>query len=189
MNGKTFEEIVQRQIDLEEKRGKVTMSRYGTHAIFRDGKWTPIHSLPDFEGVLPPFGRQFIFDCKVCGGASFSLHDEKLKERQLRHMYKRSRFGVICFLLIYFRPRQLATKTEQRLTIAIPVHPDHDFWARVQTGEIKSLNRETAIQIGVPIEWTSGRSSRPDVLAAIKFLEQSRSRAVPDWEAAGEGLP
>lgn len=168
MNGKDFEKLVQQQMDREEARGLATMSRYGTHAVLVEGKWTPIHSLPDFEGVLMG-GRQFVFDAKVCSSrASLDLNDEKLKKRQLKHLLTRARFGAIAFLLIHFPERALKTKTVPALTVAFPVSGLMSFWQRVDAGEIKSLGREDALELGFEVAWTNGRGNpKPDLLPVI----------------------
>lgn len=173
MNGKEFEKLIQQQMDREESRDNATMARYGVHAVFIDEKWTPIHSLPDFEGILPG-GRQFVFDAKVCSSrASLDLNDDKLKKRQLKHLLTRAKFGAISFILIHFPERVLKTKTTPALTVAFPVDGRMSFWQRVDSGEIKSLGRQDALEIGVTVSWTEGRGNpKPDLLPAIRQLER-----------------
>jgi penicillin-binding protein-related factor A (putative recombinase) len=171
MTGKEFEKLIQLQMDAEERRGNATMSRYGVHAVFIDGKWTPINSLPDFEGVLRG-GRQFVFDAKVCSSrASLPLNESKVTERQLRHLLKRARFGAVTFLLIHFPERVLKTKTTPAETFAFPVYPESEFWLRVESGEIKSICREDCHVLAASVEWIEGRGRpRPDLLPAIMEL-------------------
>lgn len=178
MNGKQFEKLVQLQMDREDRRGNATMSRCGVHAVFIQGKWSPIDSLPDFEGVLPG-GRQFVFDAKVCSQASFPLDDDKLKKRQLRHLKKRDHYGAIAFLLIHFPERKLATRTDPELTVAFPVSDDHEFWRRVDSGEVKRLSRDEAMEFGVLVRWTDDVKTKPDLLPAVKVLE-ARMKAESD---------
>lgn len=173
MNGKDFEKLCQLQMDREERLGRATMSRCGVHAVHVDGQWTPIHSLPDFAGVLLG-GREFVFDCKVCHQASFPLDDDKFKARQLKHMLTRSRFGSVCFLLIHFPARPLKTREVAALTVAFPVCADHQFWNRVWTGEAKRITREDALEYGIEVQWTTPKGKRgkpkPDLWPAIMEL-------------------
>jgi hypothetical protein len=51
MNSKDFENICLLRMRQHEERGEATMSRYGVQANMIDGTWTPVSSLPDFEGL------------------------------------------------------------------------------------------------------------------------------------------
>ena len=174
MNGKDFERITLHRLEWEERQGRCTAGRYGVQGVFIDGKWSPIKSLPDLEGVLLG-GRQFCFELKVCSQASFPLDDDKLKARQLKHLTRRARFGAIAFLLIHFAARELKTKSEGPMTTAFPVLPGHPFWDAFDRGESTRIARDDAEHFGVPVAWNAPgarKNSTPDGLAAI--LELSR---------------
>lgn len=131
--------------------------------------WQPMQSLPDFEGVMMG-GLQFIFDAKVCSQASFPLGESTMKERQLKHLKKRARFGAVCFFLIHFNKRQLVTKSSPARTIAFPVQPDDPFWQRHERSEIKRITEQDAELYGIRVEWNVAPGKRklsPDILAAI----------------------
>lgn len=186
MNSKDFEEICLYRMRQHEDRGEATMSRYGVQGSFVDGKWQPIVSLPDFEGLLPPAGRQFIFDCKLCAAASFPLDDDKFKRRQLKHMLTRSRFGAVCFLLIHFSERTLKRSIEPAETWAFPVFAEHPLWAAFDRGETKRITRLDCQEYAVSVEWNTlpgGRTPRPDVLVAIRAMvgEGVAQRQLAAW--------
>ena len=171
LGGKEFENLCLMDNHWQEARGNYTMGRYGVQVSFRkDEKGnmipTPIESLPDFEGVIPG-GKQFIIETKVCGAASFSLHENSLKDRQLSHMLRRAKFGVMCFLLVHFSERVLKKKgVESAITYAMPVYPDHVFWEQVERGEVKSLSRGTCEEYAVKVRWwlpKGCRALRPDL--------------------------
>jgi penicillin-binding protein-related factor A (putative recombinase) len=172
MKAKEFEEVCLYRLRQEEKLGRATMGRYGVQASFRDGKWEPIQSLPDFEGVLPPRARHFTFDCKVCGKASFPLDESKFKRRQLKHLLLRNRFGAITFLLIHFTERKLKKSIEPEATWAFPVG-DTAFWQAFDRGECKSISRADCEEYAVRVAWNvlpGGRTPRPDIVSAIGEL-------------------
>lgn len=139
----------------------------------KDG-WRPLQSLPDFEGLLPPTGRQFVTDAKVCGEASFKLREESTTaSRQLRHMLERDKFGAICFYTIHFTPRELAGGIQPAETWAFPVSGSHPFWQAFDRGEQKRISREDCREYGVEVEWNclpGGRTERPDIVMAIYEL-------------------
>jgi penicillin-binding protein-related factor A (putative recombinase) len=136
--------------------------------------WRPLQSLPDFEGVLSPRGRQFVLDAKVCNQPSFPLDTEsKSKSRQLKHMLTRAKFGAVCFYLIHFPERTLARSIEPAQSYAFPIHPDHKFWESFDRGESKRITRADCEEYGVAVIWNTlpgGRTPRPDVLAAVYEL-------------------
>lgn len=179
LTAREFEDICLYRMRQEEEAGRATMSRYGVQAsMFRDQTgqmvWQPKQSLPDFEGVLPPLGRQFVTDCKVCGAASFPLHDEHFKERQLRHLLLRADFGAIAFLTLHFAERQLKTKHDPAATWAFPVFRTHPLWLAFDRLETKRITREDCEEYARPIHWNTfdgGRKPRPDLLSAIRELE------------------
>jgi len=171
MKGKELERRCVLQADRYRRDRDLTMARYGVHGVLVDGQWRPIDSLPDFEGVLPG-GRQFIFEAKVCNQASFPLDDDKFKARQYKHLMERSEFGVITFLLIYFPERRLKTKVDAPLLVAFPVNRSMEFWSRFETGEIKRISRDDAIEYGVELQWTEQQVPKPLFLHGIKVLER-----------------
>ncbi len=193
MNGKEFENIVLDRLRKDRERGLCSVGRYGVQASLRQdykvrdcphcGKqhmppdktfvWQPQDSYPDIEGVLPPLGRQFVFEAKVCGEASFGLQDSHFSERQLLHLLERDEFGAICFVLIHFTERRLKARTDPPETWAFPISKRHQFWQAVDRLEIKRITREAAREYGVAVEWNTvpgGRTERPDVLNAIHDL-------------------
>lgn len=179
MKAKEFEEIVLYRMRQHQDRGEATMSRYGVQGNFIDGTWQPVQSLPDFEGLLAPDGRQFVTDCKVCSQASFPLDDDKFKRRQLRHMLTRARFGAICFLLIHFNARELSKTVTPAATWAFPVYADHPLWVAFDRSETKRIRPADCEEYAELVEWNTlpgGNKPRPDVLNAIRRLaNKSRS--------------
>jgi penicillin-binding protein-related factor A (putative recombinase) len=173
---KEFEDVCLVRMQAEEKRGNATMSRCGVQVSMVNGELVRIPSFPDFEGVLPG-GRQFVFDCKCCNASKLQIDDYKFKDRQLRHMLKRAKFGAICFVLIHWTERQLVTRTDPTVTWAFPVDPAHPFWQAVDRGEIKSITREDCEEHGALVVWNTfprEHKPRPDVLAAIKQLAERK---------------
>lgn len=170
--GKRFEQIVLETASIDVR---ATFSRYGVQATMFDGEWRPVASLPDFEGVIAPYGRQFCFDCKVCSASKFDLQNYQQRranqKRQLDHMLLRSEYGAICFFLIHFNERVLKTKTDPRMTVAIPVHGESTLWREFDCAERSSISRQEAAEQGNHVEWIkhgrSGRKLRPDVISCI----------------------
>ena len=152
------------------------VGEYGVQGVFFEKKWTPIQSLPDFEGVAAS-GHQFIFDCKVESGATFDLgrfRDDTTpkgkKYRQLKHMRTRSRFGVPCFFLIHWNARVLTTKSFPPETYIFPVL-DNEFWDRFDTAHVKSFNRDDCDRYGVQVPWNllgRARTYRPDFFPIVQ---------------------
>jgi penicillin-binding protein-related factor A (putative recombinase) len=137
----------------------------------------PIQSLPDFEGVTID-GVQFVFDCKVCSGASFPLNNSHFAERQLRHLLTRADFGATCFLMLHFNERELTKRTVAAATYAFPVHREHPFWLEYFRGEVKSVGRLDCEQHGMTVWWREPdrcRVARPDILSAVDMIRSSRS--------------
>lgn len=173
MNWKEFEEVILQRIKTLEEMDSLTGGRYGVQGAFHNGEWRPIRSLPDFEGVLSG-GRQWILEAKVCNAASFSLSDDKFKERQLRHLLKRSDFGALCGLLIHMPARELSKSVVLETTFAMPVYRNHPIWIQFDAGEIKSLSRTNLEHYAGVVKWdTLGdeRKPRPDILGALRKLE------------------
>jgi penicillin-binding protein-related factor A (putative recombinase) len=176
LTGERFEGIVTERCVQLRMLGLASIGKYGVQSRLVGGEWMPVQSLPDFEGVTMG-GRQLIFDCKVCSQASFPLEKyRKLtggsRAKQLTHMIERSHFGVRCFFLIHWNPRELKTRREPAVTYAFPVAHDHPFWVAFERGEVKSLDRHDCETYAQPVPWnlagTSDRKPRPDVLAAVK---------------------
>ena len=142
-------------------------------AVDKSPLWQVIQSLPDFEGVTG-FGTQFIFDCKVCSQSSFDLSKYRAeirgpKSRQLRHMQKRSRFGVPCFFLMHWNSRKGVTFEEPAKTYLFPVE-ESEFWHAFERAEKRSITRKDCIDFGVECKWSiygKGRKPRPDVLPPV----------------------
>lgn len=180
MKSKDFEEIILYRMREHEKRQECTMGRYGVQATFRADetgvqRWAPVSSLPDFEGILPPLGRQFVFEAKVCGQAALAIDDDKFKARQLRHLKTRARYGAISFVLIHWSERVLKTRIDPVVTYAFPVHAEHDFWLSVDRAEVKAITRRSCEEYAVLVPWNTlpgGRTPRPDVLAAVWELAE-----------------
>lgn len=173
---KQFEDDCLERMRKEEARGNATMSRYGVQVSMVGEQLIQVPSLPDFEGVLLG-GRQFVFDCKRTGASSLSIDDHKFKDRQLRHMLTRARFGAVCFVLIHWSERVLKTRTDPEVTWAFPIHPEHEFWRAVDRKEVKAITREDCEEHGELVPWDTfpgERKPRPNVLAAIKNLVERK---------------
>ena len=170
LTGKQLEDHCVKYFAHAERKGLLTAGRYGVQATFIDDKWQPLKSYPDFEGILAPDGRQFIIEAKVCSSASFPLHDEFFKKRQLAHLLRRSKMRAICLLLIHFNERELKTKTVLARTVAFPVR-ENGFWLGVESGETRSINHDDcdAYATNVPwILWPRAKIARPDLGRALK---------------------
>lgn len=174
-----LEKACQFSMERYEKLGLATMSRYGVQGTYReqeqsDGSksnaWAPVQSLPDFEGVLPPVGRQFILECKVLSGPSLALHKSKVAKRQIDHMLTRARFGAVCLLVVHFNSREMKKGTRLAQTYAFPVHPEHPFWVAFESAETKTITRIDCEEYATEIAWeipAGCRSVRPNLLEAI----------------------
>jgi len=201
MKGKDFEKIVLERLRDEAREAKCHFTRYGVQASIMAGDnggtggpsgfargrgqvvTTP--SYPDIEGAVRALGgRHVVFDCKVESGSSFSLGNYRRspgqpragsREKQLTHMLNRSAVGGICFFLIRWSRRQLATKDYPLAHFAFPVHRDLQFWDDFEAGDRNSITRDDCEELGVSVEWNvrdRERTPRPDVLAAIMQLAQ-----------------
>lgn len=177
-----LEDRMDKAFDAESKRGGMDVGRYGVKSYTIPNASSPygfetraIQSYPDFEGVLPG-GRQLITDAKVCSQASFSLSESNLKPAQRDHMLRRGKMGAISFITIHFNKRSLATKTVDAVTVAVPVSPKHPIWKEFLEGARKSITPETAMEIGVVIQWNTPprcRYPRPDMRTAIMELAEN----------------
>lgn len=176
---KDFENLLLLAAERAEEAGRLTMGRYGVQFTYAKLNPTqpavarPLRSLPDFEGILAPLGRQFICDAKVTSGASLKLDESHLTERQIRHMLRRSRFGAVCGLLVHCNERVLTRTVQPALTWAFPVHWRHPFWERVEAGEERSVSRVVFEEYGVPLTWeipVRCRNATPRIHAAVEAL-------------------
>lgn len=169
LKGKDFESLIIDAAKREESTGGLTLSRYGVQGVTFGGKTILVPSLPDFEGVLAG-GRQFIIEAKCAKSAGFELRDDKFKNRQYAHMARRSEFGALCFLLIHFAERNLATKRDPGMTVAVPVSARHPFWMLYETGERKTLSRDEALTIGKVVPWIVPKGCRKPLPDLLSFL-------------------
>lgn len=170
LKSKEFEELILDAGLRHRKKAELTIGRYGVQVALIKGQWTPLSSLPDFDGILAG-GRQIVIEAKVCSGASFALREEFLKPRQVRHMLERSAFGAASFLLIHWNERQGKTFHDPAETVALPVTANWDGWQRFLDGEqVTAITREAASQMGRRVHWTApGRATKPlpDILGMI----------------------
>jgi len=178
LKGKELEDLILwRARQYDEPASRYSLGRYGVMASLIAGNWTPIQSLPDFEGVLPG-GKQFIFDTKVCSQATYSLSGGTSKsfKNQYKHMRRRDKFGVMCFLLIHYNARELKTKSDPALTVLFPVG-DTPFWEAYDNMEQKGITREDAVAYGTVMEWRlatdRGTKKSPDLIAALEQYMES----------------
>lgn len=175
LTGSKFEEHTLTALERIEKKELGTFGRYGVQAVHTGKEWQIMQSLPDFEGI---FGtRQIIFDCKVCTQASFPWvkYRESTggpRSRQLRHLRKRSRFGVVCGFLLHWNARELKTKAEPAVTFWLPVQDSSPYWELVEQGEIKSLTREDCRSMGVEVPWQIHDRDRNHKLALEWLFSQ-----------------
>lgn len=190
LKSKDFEKLCMMDAAWHKLRYGCSMGRYGVQVQFRkdetgETKPIPVPSLPDFEGALPPNGRQFITDAKVTSSASFSIHSY-FADRQLSHMLDRADYGVICFLLIHFNERELKRETIPAMTYAFPVYREHPFWQEFHRGEVKSIGALDCSEHGAWVKWwlpDRCRVARPNLLAAVKALGERRDVIYPNGVA------
>lgn len=179
---KEFEELL---LESAKRVPGCHLSRYGVMTIMKDGKWLPVPSLPDLEGVFEG-GRQFIIEAKVCSQASFPMEKKTIKPRQVAHMLSRSAAGVPCWVIVHFCERKLKTSSQPGETIALRVHPDDVRWqrfvdayadARRSGNPVEgqgSISRDEAARIGVKVNWTCPKGSRkflPDLAGLLGISE------------------
>ncbi len=184
LGAKEWESLTIQSILLEEKHQTMTGVRYGVDCRPMPSRkhpgeieWTPVSSLPDFEGVLMD-GPQFVIENKkVASRKSFPLNDDKFKKRQLSHLLRRDKFGAVCMLLLHFNPRELKKGPTDSETFAIPVSESHEFWQRHASGDVKSLSPEDAATIGFRVPWGAkyrSRTVRPLILETILAIREMR---------------
>jgi hypothetical protein len=193
LKSKEWEGLILDAMQLEEPHDTMTGNRYGVDcrpmpSQKHPGKieWMPVESLPDFEGNLAD-GHQFITEAKVVSARkSLQLTDkgDKLKKRQLAHMFKRDRFGVTCFLLVHYNPRELTKSVTDSETFAFPVSLGHPFWVQFMAGVdgYGSLNPEVAAEFGYRVPWGTkyrARTLRPLILETVEAMRQIKAEGWP----------
>ena len=181
LKGLEFEHLLSAAADREEKEGLLTMDHYGVTLSVQNGVSMGIQSKPDFEGVLFS-GRQFIFEAKVCSGASFPMSKDKIKPRQVSHLLTRSKFNVPCFLVIHWNARILKRSKVEAITVAIPVTPDDPRWQRFIDAYAKakreksavepqgSISLEESLSIGNVVPWQVPKGCRKATPDLLSFL-------------------
>ena len=179
MKSKEFEDVCLERMADEFAAGRAKMNRYGVQCTIigtsplGEPIYRPLRSAPDFDITLPPEGLHAIVEAKVCSSASFPLHDEFFKVRQLKYMLEHATCGAVCGLLIHFPERVLVTKTVDEMTVLFPVHPAHPFWCEFELGDVKSINREDCDRYAAEVFWNKRagqRKLRPDILSALRNL-------------------
>ena len=151
LKAKEFEQLI---LDAGKRDHRIEIDRYGVQVSLIAGEWRPIQSLPDFDGVLEQ-GRQFIMEAKTNSKTSLTLDKKHIKPRQIKHMLKRSRMGVPCFLIVHFNEFELKTKTHPAITVAVPVNDEDERWELLSTGKSAgSLGRSEACAMGDVITWS-----------------------------------
>lgn len=174
LTGKDFQAICKDRGVEYRQIGIAMINECGVQGTFRDDKWMPIQSYPDFEGVSVS-GHQFIFDCKVCSSASFALSSYRqdtraAKYRQLKHMRDRAKFNVGCFFLIHWNARVMKTRSEPPETFVFPIE-DNGFWEEYDAARCLSITREDCDRWGVAVPWNilgRARTYRPDFWPAVQ---------------------
>ena len=185
-NGKRFEELILKQMRIDEQSGLYRAGRSGTQARYAKipcakcglPSLTPrmVPSNPDFEGTLAD-GRHLLIEAKVCSGASLPISDPThVAPKQVQMLLERATMNALCILMIHFNPRDLKTKSDPSLTIAVPVHPCMDLWREVERAETKNISRQRAQDEGVPVEWHTPGKTRtlvPDISGTFYGVGQT----------------
>lgn len=168
-SGKEFEEDIMRRGKFLEKQGVMSLGRYGVLVSLINGEWKPTPSYPDLEGDIAPDGRHFIAEAKVVSSSSFKIaHEDHFKESQKKHLYRRSKVGAACFLIIHFNQRELKKCTILQRTYAVPVHPELPLWKDLEAGKISTISPESLEEYGaIVVNWTPcgsrGRLLTPEI--------------------------
>lgn len=181
LKGTEFQAICKDRCIEYKQLGIAMINECGVQGTFRDGKWMPIQSYPDFEGVSAS-GHQMIFDCKVCSAASFALGPYRqdtraAKFRQLKHMRERSKFNVASFFLIHWNARVLKTSSYPPETFIFPIE-DNEFWEEYDAARAMSITREDCDRYGVSVPWNilgRARTYRPDFFPAVQLRIENGS--------------
>lgn len=174
LKGRELETVILNAAKREESAGRLVLFRYGVQATVIGGQTVLLSSLPDFGGVLPG-GRHFNIEAKCAAGASFPLASDHFRDRQYSHMVRCARMGALSFLLIHFAARQLVTKTDPGMTVAVPVDDRMSFWRRYEAGEARSLARDQALALGRIVPWTVPPRCRKPLPDIRSFLEAANA--------------
>ncbi len=190
LSGKEWERLIDARSDKEEAKGTLTQDRCGVQVKFDPNSrlWSPVSSFPDREGVLMG-GRQFIFDAKVISGASLSMQPDKTRPRQIRTLFRRGLFGSISFLLVHCNPRELKTKSEEAMTVAIPMHPKHPLWGPFLDGKSMSVRRETMLENGIIVPWNKANHRDRKYLPDLLWTIQRMAELLDGMNAKAHGAP
>lgn len=170
LKGKEFETLILDAAKREESGGRLVLFRYGVQGTVFGGKTVLLSSLPDFGGVLPG-GRLFNIEAKAAAGASFPLASDHFRDRQYSHMVRCARMGGLSFLLIHFAERNLATKRDAGMTVAVPVDEKMSFWRHYETGDARSLGRDEALSLGRIVPWVVPPRCRKPLPCLLSFLD------------------
>lgn len=182
LKGKEFETLILEAAKREEASGGLTLSRYGVKGItLADKRTILVPSLPDFEGVLAG-GRQIILEAKVWSKKSFQIDPMFIKVTQVSHMLTRSRFGVLCYLVIHFTKSSGKTYIDPAITVAIPVTDQFPIWqqfldaaaaakaAGEKLGTFASISRDEAQDMGQLVPWRIPKGCRKALPDLLSFL-------------------
>lgn len=172
ITGKEFEKIISDHAGRLENREILMLARYGTVASFFGGKLTAKDSLPDFEGVTS-MGVQLIIEAKVTSSDRLSLAPHIVRPRQIKHMAKRARFNVPCFILCHHTGREMATKTVPPVTKVYPVHPSLPWVKECLEAYEKKQKTKGSIphDMGFEIPWQQFQNCKnagPNLMIALE---------------------
>lgn len=177
IDGKLFQQLIIHRYRKVNESGKWHADQYGVRSSAMRGPtgdlvWQPYKSLPDFEAAVAPYGRQVIFDAKVCSQASFPIGGEATrKKKQFQHLVERSRVGALCYLLIHFNKRVLKTRVDEAFTVLLPVKGNEDIFLPAMDGATMNLNRSEAMLRGELVPWNAygrGRKVTPDLTLMLE---------------------
>lgn len=199
MRGKDFEKLIHDRIKSLNAMGLMHAGRYGVKLRFTTRVFNgvtvnvpvAIPSMPDFEGVIPPIGRQFVTDAKVVADGHMNL--AKYSETQTKFLLERAAAGATCFYLILFERRVLKRSTRECVTYAFPVC-ENPFWSAVESGDRSTIGIPDCETFGVVVPHSvigRDRTPRPDILGAItRLMEiQDDGKKEVSTEASGHRKP
>ncbi len=154
-----FEDLLLQSAD--RMKDRLTMGRYGVTAIRRSATDIMlVPSKPDFDGTFMG-GGQFNVEAKVESGSSFKIANEyHFKASQYNWMRNKSLYGAECFLVIHFNARTGKTFSDEPFTVSIWVNPELPFWRAFEAGDVKSIDRETAKEIGKRVPWVVAKGCK-----------------------------
>lgn len=198
---KEFEKVVRDRGEWEHKNGNGIWKKNQMNAVHTGDGVIARPGWVDFSGTIPflydfnmgegrteqiPLPHPIHFDTKRVAGSSMPLNEDHFTRKQKKQLLAHAHYGATCFLLVHFCRRDLSTKTDIAQTIAMPVHPDHEFWEMVSRGQVSSLSRENATKYGYELEWTKAgttRTFRPDIITAVKTLKEREIPLFKEGEA------